>query len=304
MSAYTILLDAPDQPVAKVQIAKLGDDFEHGRYGKFSITASEVGDWKRNLSQLPGGRALIDEDHMADKPSPHRRTQASGWITDVALERGVPMATVEWTPRGEAAIRNREYLFLSPAFGPYKNEKGEQFDNTLMGAAMTNKPHLNMPAISLASDDRVRAAREREHGAKTLFADLPAVAALTDRTLGDGMVKAICRDTGMDYLKALDTYQTVLEEHPGSPAMTVGQALELIPGLKEGGRGVTRMLDQDVSPPSVQAGNDRAIRLDQEAQKIMRESKVNYMVALHTAEEETQIQLDAIGAGKLEYRER
>jgi len=151
--AYAILLDAPDQSTTKVQIAKLGDDFHHSRYGDFKITAAEVADWKRNLSKLPGGRALIDQDHAADKQP--RRTEASGWITDVDLEDGMPIATVEWTPRGEKAIRDKEYLFLSPSFGPFENEKGERFENTLQGAALTNRPHLSMPALQLASEERV-----------------------------------------------------------------------------------------------------------------------------------------------------
>lgn len=153
--SFTVLLDAPDKPVTKVQIAKLGDDFHHGKYGSFAITADEVAEWKQNLAQLPGGRALIDQDHQADRTP--RRTEASGWITDVELEDGVPMATVEWTPRGEKAIRDREYLFLSPSFGPYENEKGETFANTLQGAALTNRPHLAMPALQLASAERARA---------------------------------------------------------------------------------------------------------------------------------------------------
>jgi hypothetical protein len=154
--AFTILLDSPDTPTTKVQIAKLGDDFHHSRYGDFRITAEEVGDWKRNLAKLPGGRALIDQDHAADKTP--RRTEASGWITDVDLEDGVPMATVEWTPRGEKAIRDKEYLFLSPSFGPFENEKGEKFENTLQGAALTNRPHLSMPALQLASPENVKRA--------------------------------------------------------------------------------------------------------------------------------------------------
>lgn len=163
-SPFAFILDAPQgEPPSRVQIAKLGDDFNDPRYGDFAITAEEVGDWAKNLSKLPGGLALIDEDHLADKPGPARRTEASGWITGVQLEDGIPTATVEWTPKGRQAIADRRYLFFSPVFGPYTDERGVRHGNVLTGGALTNKPFLNMPAISLSQatfDQRMLAAIE------------------------------------------------------------------------------------------------------------------------------------------------
>jgi phage I-like protein len=84
----------------------------------------------------------------------------------VSLEGGVPFADVEWTPKGEQQIRDKEYLFISPTFGPFKDETGGVHENTLMGAALTNKPFLNMPAISLASDERVSLALDQDPAAR------------------------------------------------------------------------------------------------------------------------------------------
>lgn len=161
---FTVLLDAPAEPKTRIQIAKLGDSFEHGKFGKFAITADDVATWQRNLSQLPGGRALIDADHQADR-SP-RNTEASGWITGVSLDGQTPMADVEWTPKGKQAIEDKRYLFISPTYGEFRDEQGKVHDNTLIGAALTNRPFLNMPAITLASEERVSAALDQDPAAR------------------------------------------------------------------------------------------------------------------------------------------
>lgn len=159
---YTILLDAPGTASARMPLARLGD-YNDQRYGPFKITSDDVASWQKNLERLPGGRALIDEDHLANKPSPHRNTKASGWITGVELDGQQAYANVEWTPRGEAAIANKEYLFASPTFGPYTNDAGERFANTLTGAALTNKPFLtSMPQITLASDEAIQRGLEMD----------------------------------------------------------------------------------------------------------------------------------------------
>lgn len=144
------LLDAPSDAGRSLQIAKLGA-FNDPRYGDFSITSDEVEQWAKNLARLPGGVALIDFDHAADKPAAARRTEAAGWITAIRLEDGVPRADVEWTPAGEAAIRERRYLFFSPTYGTHKDETGAKHEDTLIGGALTNRPFLNMPMICLAS---------------------------------------------------------------------------------------------------------------------------------------------------------
>lgn len=148
---FAFLLDAPQGAApSTVQIAKLGDSFKDPRYDEFAITVADVADWAKNLEKLPGGMALIDEDHLADKPGPARRTEASGWIKGVRLEDGVPLAEVEWTPKGRQAIEEKRYLFFSPVFGPYTDETGTTHSNVLTGGALTNKPFLNMPTISLS----------------------------------------------------------------------------------------------------------------------------------------------------------
>jgi phage I-like protein len=152
VDGFTVVLDAPARPAKRIQIAQLGD-FSDNRYGDFSITREDVESWKTNLSRLPGGRALIDLDHRADR-SP-RNTEAAGWITGIDWDGDTPVADVEWTPVGEKAISDRRYLFFSPTYGPLKTAQGETIDNVLQGGALTNKPFLSMPSLTLASEENL-----------------------------------------------------------------------------------------------------------------------------------------------------
>jgi phage I-like protein len=153
---FSVLLDAPRQARERIQIAKIGDNFKDKRYGTFAITRDEVEAWKRNLDLLPGKRALIDLDHSADR-SP-RKTEAAGWITNIEFDGDVPVADVEWTSVGKQAIEDGRYLFFSPTYGTHKTEDGVEHENTLIGGALTNRPFLDMPMLTLASDETLRRA--------------------------------------------------------------------------------------------------------------------------------------------------
>ncbi len=154
--AFTVLLDSPDEPLRRIPVAELGT-FSDPRYGEFSITSDDFDDWKRNLSALPGGEALIDFEHRSERKP--RDSKAAGWIKDLELDGNKVMAALEWTPGGEQAIRNKEYRFVSPVFGPYSTQTGDTLDNVFQSLALTNKPFLgSLPAITLASAERVSAA--------------------------------------------------------------------------------------------------------------------------------------------------
>jgi hypothetical protein len=158
MSDVTFLLDAPELPVSEIQIAKLGS-YKDARYGDFAITEGDVAAWAKNLEKLPGGKALIDFDHLSDKPSPHRRTEAAGWLTGITLQDGIPTGKIEWTPKGRSAIEEGRYRFFSPAYGDFRDESGTVHENVLTGGALSNKPFIgSMSQVTLASDENVKGA--------------------------------------------------------------------------------------------------------------------------------------------------
>ena len=99
---------------------------------------------KNSMSRIP--RLVIDENHATDLsatkggPSP-----AMGWITALAAgEGGGITAEVEWTKRGREAVLNREYSYISPVF--LFDSAGEIM--TILRAALTNTPNLNLPALN------------------------------------------------------------------------------------------------------------------------------------------------------------
>ena len=188
-----IILDAPLTPVSRIQIAKIGDGFKDKRYGEFSITRQEVEAWGRNLALLPGGRALIDADHSAERPQPFRSTEALGWITGVDVENDTPMASVEWTPVGKQAILDKRFMFISPTYGDWTDEQGATHRDVLQGAGVTNRPFLNMATISLASADQLARALERDP-----VQHVQALAAAG--SLGDALTAAqnVLRETTLD----------------------------------------------------------------------------------------------------------
>lgn len=156
---FTVLLDAPAKPVSRIQIAKLGT-FNDKRYGDFDITAENVANWQRNLSKLPGGEALIDFEHRSERKP--RDSKAAGWISGIDLDGDKVMADTRWTPGGRDAIETETYRFISPVFGPALGADNVQLDDALPSVALTNKPVLGMPAVMLASVERVSEAIDED----------------------------------------------------------------------------------------------------------------------------------------------
>lgn len=159
---YATLLDAPLAGAKRIPIAREGQ-FTDRRYGEFGISETNFENWQRNLERLPGGRALVDVDHKADRPQPFRDTQAAGWVTGLEKDGDMIYGTFEPTPKGEQLVKDGRYLFTSAVFGKYKNESGETFDDTLMGVSLTNRPFIkSMPMVTLASEEHIQQAFERE----------------------------------------------------------------------------------------------------------------------------------------------
>lgn len=109
---------------------------------------------------------VIDYEHqtLEDVQAP-----AGGWIKDLFIQDGAIAAKVEWTPKAEEYLKNKEYKYLSPVVLVRKND---QKAVVLHSAALTNTPAIDgMFAIvnSLNID-------EFEEGGKDM--DLKKLAAL------------------------------------------------------------------------------------------------------------------------------
>lgn len=168
MSDVLFLADAPttlpagvenQATVSRTPVARLGR-FKHGRYGRFKVTREEYDSWRRNLESIFHGRIPLDIDHGPEKGG---SSEAAGWITALdenGLDGNTPTpdliwATVEWTPLGETAVREKRYLYVSPVMhSQWEDEEGKKHGPTMPAVSLTNRPHFqSMPAVSLSRED-------------------------------------------------------------------------------------------------------------------------------------------------------
>jgi phage I-like protein len=91
----------------------------------------------------------IDYDHATDFAAPEGRpAPAAGWIRELAARDGAIWGRVDWTPRAAAAIRAREYRYISPVF---QFDPAEGTVTRLLRAGLTNNPNLCLTAIATAA---------------------------------------------------------------------------------------------------------------------------------------------------------
>jgi phage I-like protein len=97
-----------------------------------------------SMARLP--KLVIDENHATDLAAPKGGSSpAMGWMTNLRTgEGGSIWADVSWTKRGEQAVLNREYSFISPVF----LHDGQGEITTVLRAALTNSPNLQLPALN------------------------------------------------------------------------------------------------------------------------------------------------------------
>lgn len=140
-------MDGP--PRSRIQVAQLGS-YSDPRYGRFTITAGEVANWSKLLADYFQGRVPIDLDHSTDKGG---ASEAAAWIVGLERSGNDVFADVEWTPKGESAVREKRYLYISPTFvADLKDQQGQSRGPALLRAALTNNPFLRqMPAVSLSA---------------------------------------------------------------------------------------------------------------------------------------------------------
>jgi hypothetical protein len=132
-------------------------EFEHPQYGQLDFTRAKLADikamWERRVRHID---VALDVDHKAGQDD----SRATGWIERLQLRDASPDGSapaglwgqIKWTPYGLRLLRDDEYRYFSPEFGPWTDPANNQhYDDVLMGGALTNRPFLKvMPAIALA----------------------------------------------------------------------------------------------------------------------------------------------------------
>jgi phage I-like protein len=117
--------------------------------GKFVISGitiqSLVSNYNNNVRRLDKGEVAFDFSHKDEE-------EASGWIQEVESRANSKelWGKVDWTVDGREKIEEKKFRFVSPEinFDYMDNESGVNHGPTLMGAGLTNRPHIkNMKAI-------------------------------------------------------------------------------------------------------------------------------------------------------------
>lgn len=135
----------------EVQILRTGK-FNHPTYGEFEITSQILAEMKANFeSKIRGVDVAFDYFHESDK-------EASAWVTGLELREGDQelWATVDWTPKAQQKLADRELRYFSPDFSFQWTdpEKGVTFNNVLFGGALTNRPFVKEMKAIVATENQ------------------------------------------------------------------------------------------------------------------------------------------------------
>ncbi len=147
--AMVIKLSEGGEVPRQVQLLRTGN-FKDPRYGRFKITSDMLLAMKTNFDNgVVGIDPAIDYAHESDKV-------AAGWPKSLELREGNSQlwADVEWTPRGNKVLAEKEFRYISSEFSSdfTDNESGKSYGPTLKGAGLTNRPVIKgmAPAVELS----------------------------------------------------------------------------------------------------------------------------------------------------------
>jgi len=134
----------------EVQVLRVGK-FNHPKYGAFEITMKTLSEMKSNFdNNIRGLDMSFDYFHDSDK-------EASAWVNSIDLRNGGQelWANVDWTPKAETKLSERELRYFSPdfAFSYIDPEKGIEFSNVLFGGGLTNRPFVKEMQPIVASEN-------------------------------------------------------------------------------------------------------------------------------------------------------
>lgn len=83
---------------------------------------------------------------------------AAGWIKELSLKSDGIYANVEWTPKAEEYLKNKEYRYLSPVINVRTKDKKALF---LHSVALTNTPAIDGMTAIVNSDKAIKTEGEK-----------------------------------------------------------------------------------------------------------------------------------------------
>ena len=100
---------------------------------------------RATLARAGGMDLVVDYDHQAEEaPSKRGPVPAAGWIKELAARPDGIYGRVEWTEAARAALKAREYRYISPVFIHSPDGRAR----VLLRAGLTNVPNLDLKAVA------------------------------------------------------------------------------------------------------------------------------------------------------------
>lgn len=147
-----LCLNAENGVPKRIQILPAGKEIRgvDGRHWKNEDPAALCA--KMNASGLVTVKngCVIDENHSTDLSAPKGgEAPAFGWFRNFTVEAdGSIWADVEWNARGQKAVSEKEYKYISPVFTRDKDGNITE----ILRAALTNNPNLDNPALNSSQE--------------------------------------------------------------------------------------------------------------------------------------------------------
>lgn len=196
-----------------VELLRAGRFFHPGEQVEFEITKTMLLSMKNNFE------LKVREIDLAVDYKHENEDIAAGWFQNIFLadDGATLLAEVKWTPKGEAALRDREFRYISAEFSRdyQKDKSGQKYGPTLLGAGLTNRPVIKgmQPVMELSELPKpTKGANQMDEKDKKI-AELEAkVAELTKMLDGQELAAKEVSQKAGDYQKQLGEVTAQLSE--------------------------------------------------------------------------------------------
>lgn len=266
-SALTsIRLDEGQKVPNMVQVLRTGK-FNHPRYGSFEITNATLAEMKSNFDQKVRGIDLaFDYFHESDK-------EASAWVKNLFLKENDTelWAEVDWTPKAEAKLAERELRYFSPdfAFEWTDPEKNVTFNNVLFGGGLVNRPFVKEMKAIVADEtqgenmtDLEKAQKELKE-AKAANVKLSEDKAVLEKKLADVPAPAADSDAVAALKKQIADLQAQLAKAQGDSEVALAEKVKADAAAKLAGD--QKMLAEKEGKFNLMLSEGKAVAAQKEA---------------------------------------
>jgi phage I-like protein len=189
--ALNFELPADGSVPAEIELIQAGQQLV-GRDGRAWINDNPQGVVDSLLSR--GVDLVVDFEHATELKAPNGdQAPAAGWVNGYEVRAGGAVwGKVSWTPRGQEAVANREYRYLSPVL-IYEKATGRV--KSLSSIGLVNKPNLFNRALN------------SQQGETIMWKQLLALLALAETATEEQAMNAVKKLQG-DLQTALNRAET------------------------------------------------------------------------------------------------